>query len=116
MISCLFPRQAIQYHSNPSLRPNTNTKRAKVDQFYEDLHDLLKLTSEKDVLFITRDWNAKIGSQQTHGITGKFCFGIQIEAGQRLTEFCQENTLVIVKPSSNNTKDDYTETSPTGQY
>ena len=88
--------------------PTTNAKRAEVDQFYEDLQDLLKLTSKKDVILITGDWNAKIGSQEIPGVTGKFCLGIQIEAGQRLTEFCQENTLVIVKPSSNNTNDDYT--------
>ena len=88
--------------------PTTNAKRAEVDQFYEDLQDLLKLTSKKDVILITGDWNAKIGSQEIPGVTGKFYLGIQIEAGQRLTEFCQENTLVIVKPSSNNTNDDYT--------
>ena len=73
--------------------PITNAKEA--DQFYEDLEDLLELTPEKDVLFINGNWNAKVGSQEIPGITGKFGFGGQNEAGQRLTEFCQENALVI---------------------
>ena len=63
--------------------------------FYEDLQDLLELTPKKDVLFFIGDWNAKVGSQETPGITGKFGLGIQNEAGQRLIEFCQENTLVV---------------------
>ena len=63
--------------------------------FYEDLQDPLELTPKKDVLFIIRDWNAKVGSQETSGVTGKFGLGVQNEAGQRLIEFCQENTLVI---------------------
>ena len=62
---------------------------------YENLQDLLELTPPKDVLFITGDWNAKVGSQEIPGVTGKFGFGVQNEAGQRLTEFCQENSLVI---------------------
>ena len=61
---------------------------------YEDLQDILELTSKKDVLFITGDWNAKVGSQETLGVTGKFGLGMRNEAGQRLTEFCQDNTLV----------------------
>ena len=68
---------------------------AEVEWFYEDLQDLLKLTPKKDVLFIIGDWNAKIGSQKIPGVTGKFCLGVQNEAEQRLTEFCQENALVI---------------------
>ena len=68
---------------------------AKVEWFCEDLQDLLELTPKKDVLFIIRDWNAKIGSQETPGVTGKFGLGIQNEAAQRLIEFCKENTLVI---------------------
>ena len=68
---------------------------AEVERFYEDLQDLLELTSKKDALFIIRDWNAKVGSQETPGVTGKFGLGVQNEAGQRLIEFCQENTLVI---------------------
>ena len=63
--------------------------------FYEDLQDLLELTLKKDVLFIIEDWNAKVGSQETPGVTGKFGLGVQNEAGQRLIEFCQENALVI---------------------
>ena len=66
-----------------------------VEWFYEDLQDLLELTSKKDVLFIIGDWNAKVGSRETPGVTGKFGLGVQNEAGQRLTEFCQENALVI---------------------
>ena len=69
---------------------------AEVKRFYDDLQDLLKLTPQKDVLFIIGDWNAKAGSQEIPGVTGKFGLGIQNEAGQRLIEFCQETTLVIV--------------------
>ena len=68
--------------------PTTNAEEAEVEQFYEDLQDLLKLTTKKDVLFITGDWNAKVGSQEIPGVTGKFGLGVQNEAGQRLTEFC----------------------------
>ena len=75
--------------------PTSNTEEAEAEQFYEDLQDLLELTPPKYVLFIIGDWNAKVGSQETPGVTGKFGLGIQNEAGQRLTEFCQENALVI---------------------
>ena len=75
--------------------PISNAEEAEVEWFYEDLQDLLELTPKKDVLFIIGDWNAKVGSQGTPGITGKFGLGIQNEAGQRLMEFCQENALVI---------------------
>ena len=75
--------------------PTSNAEEAEVEQFYEDLHYLLELTPKKDVLFIIGDWNAKVGSQETPGVTGKFGLGIQHEAGQRLIEFCQENALVI---------------------
>ena len=88
-----FARQTIQYHGNPSLCPNRNAEEA--EWFYEDLQDLLELTLKKDVLFIIGDWNAKVGSQETPGVTGKFGLGIQNEAGQRLIEFCQENALGI---------------------
>ena len=74
---------------------NSNAEEAEVEQFYEYLQDLLELTSKKDVLFIIGDWNAKVGSQETPGVTGKFGLGEQNEAGQRLIEFCQENALVI---------------------
>ena len=75
--------------------PTSNAEEAEVEQFYEDVQDLLELTPKKDVLFIIGDWNAKVGSQEIPGVTGKFGLGVQSEAGQRLTEFCQENTLVI---------------------
>ena len=71
-------------------------KKLKLERFYEDLQDLLELTPKKDVLFITGGWNAKVGSQETYGVTGKFDLVVQDEAGQRVTEFCQENTLIIV--------------------
>ena len=75
--------------------PTTDAKEAEVDWFCEDLHYLLELTPKKDVLFITGDWNAKVGSQEIPGVTGKFGLGVQNEAGQKLTEFCQKNTLDI---------------------
>ena len=74
--------------------PTSNTEEAEVDQFCEDLQDLLELTPKKDVLFILGDWDAKVGSQETPGLTGKFGLGVQNEAEQRLIEFCQENALV----------------------
>ena len=73
----------------------SNTEEAEVEQFYEGLQDLLKLTPKKDVLFIIGDWNAKVRSQETPRVTGKFGLGVQNEAGPRLIEFCQENALVI---------------------
>ena len=78
---CSSPRQTIQYHSNPSLCQTSNTEEAEVEWFYEDLQDLLELTPKKDVLFIIGDWNAKVGSQETPGVTGKFGLGVQNEAG-----------------------------------
>ena len=75
--------------------PTTNAEEAEVERFYEDLQDLLELTSKKDVLFIIGDWNAKVESQEISGLTGKSGFGVQNETGQKLTEFCQENTLII---------------------
>ena len=75
--------------------PTNNAEEADVEWFYKDLQDLLELTPKKDVLFIIGDWNAKVGSQETPGVTGKFGLGVQNEAGQRLIEFCQENALVI---------------------
>ena len=75
--------------------PTSNAEEAEVKWFYEDLQDLLELTPKKYVFYIIEDWNAKVGSQETPGVTGKFGFGVQNEAVQRLTEFCQENALVI---------------------
>ena len=77
--------------------PTSNFEAAEVEWFYEDLKDRLELTPKKDVLVITGDWKAKVGSQETPGVTGKFGLGMQNEAGQRLIEFCQENALVIAK-------------------
>ena len=75
--------------------PTSNAEEAEVERFYEDLQDVVELTPKKDVLFIIGDWNAKVGNQEIPGITGKFGLGVQNEAGQRLTDFCQENALVI---------------------
>jgi len=89
----------------------------EAERFYEDLQDLLELTPQKDVLFITGDWNAKVGSQETPGVTGKFGLGVQNEPGQRLIEFRQENALVIVNTLFQQHKRRlYTWTSPDGQY
>ena len=75
--------------------PTSNAEETEVEWFYEALQDLLEVTPKKDVLFIIGDWNAKVGSQETPRVTGKFGLVLQNETGQRLTEFCQENTLVI---------------------
>ena len=86
--------------------PTSNAEEA--EQFHEDLQALLELTPKKDVLFIIGDWNAKIGSQETPGVTGKFGLGVQNEAGPRLIEFCQENALVIANTLFNSTREDST--------
>ena len=97
--------------------PTNNAKEAEVEQFYEDLQDLLELTPKKDVLFIIGDWNAKVGSQETPAVTGLFGLGIQNEAGQRLIEFCQENALVIANTLFQQHKRRlYTWTSPDDQH
>ena len=93
----------------------SNAKEAEVEQFYEDLQDLLELTPKKDVLFIIADWNAKAGSQETPRVTGRCGLGVQNEAGQRLIEFCQENELVIANTLFQQHKRRlYTRTSPDG--
>ena len=89
----MFPRKTIQYLVIQAYAPITNAKEAEVEWLYKDLQDLLELTPQKDVLFITGDANAKVGSQETPGVTGIFGLGGQNEAGQRLIEFCQENAL-----------------------
>ena len=95
----------------------SNTEETEVEQFCEDLQDLLELIPKKDVLFIIGDWNAKVGSQETPGVKGKFGFGVQNEAGQRLIEFCQENALVIANTLFQQYKRRlYTWTSPDGQH
>ena len=110
MILVLFQDKPFSITVIQVYAPTTNAKEAEAEWFYEsDLQDLIELTHKKDVLFIIGDWNAKVGSQEIHGITGNFGLGVQNEAGQRLTEYCQENTLVIAKTlSSNNTRDDST--------
>ena len=80
--------------------PTSNAAEAEVEQVYEDLQDLLELTPKKDVLFIIGDWNAKVGIQESPGVTGKFDLGVQNESGQRVIEFCQENALVIANTVS----------------
>ena len=97
--------------------PTSNAEEAEVEWFYEDLQDLLELTLRKDVLFITGDWNAKVGSQETPRVTGKFGLGVQNKAGQRLIEFGQENTLIIANTLFQQHKRRlYTWTSPDGQH
>ena len=97
--------------------PTSNAEEAKVERFYEDLQDLLELTPKKDVLFIIGDWNAKVGSQETPGVIGKFGLGMGNEAGQRLIQFCQENALVIANTLFQQHKRRlYTWTSPDGQH
>ena len=95
MISIYFQGKPFNITVIQVYAPTSNAEETEVEQFYEDLQDLLELTPKKDVLFIIVDWNAKVGSQETPGVTGKFGLGIQNEAGQRLIEFCQENILVI---------------------
>ena len=87
---CSSPRQTIQYHSYPSLCVTSNAEETEVERFYEDLQDLLELTPIKDILFIIGDWNAKVRSQETPAVTGKFGLGMQNEAGQRLIEFAKK--------------------------
>ena len=97
--------------------PASSAEKVEVEQFYEDLQGLLELIPQKDVLFIIGDWNAKVGSQEIPEITGKFGFGIQNEAGQRLTEFGLENAPVIANTLFQQHKRRlYTWTSPDGQY
>ena len=86
--------------------PTRNAEENEVEWFYEDLQDLLELTPKKNVLFIIGDWNAKVGSQETPGITCEFGLGIWNEAGQRLIEFCQENALVMANTHFHNTRED----------
>ena len=115
---CSFPRQTIQYHSNPSLCSQpVMPKKLKLNGFMKDIWDLLEITPPKYVFFITGDWNAKVGSQETPGVTGKFGLEVQNETGQRLTEFCQENALVIANTLFQQHKRWlYICTSPDGQY
>ena len=93
MISVCFQGKPFHITVIQIYAPTSNAKEAEVEWLYEDLQELLELTPIKDVLFIIGDWNAKVGSQETPGVTGKFGLGMWNEAGQRLIEFCQENTL-----------------------
>ena len=95
MISVHFQGKVFNITLIQVYAPTSNAEEAEVEWFYEDLQDLLELTPQKDVLFIIGDWNAKVGSQEIPGITDKFGLGVQNKAGQRLTEFFQDNALVI---------------------
>ena len=117
MISVRFQDKPFNITVIQVYAPSSNAEEAEVEWFYEDLHDLLELTSKKDVLFIIGDWNAKVESQEIPGVTGKFDLGVQNEAGQRLIEFGQENTLVIANTLFQQHKRRlYTWTSPDGQH
>ena len=109
---CSFRRKPFSVTVIQVYAPTNNTEEAEVEWFYEDLQDLLELTPKKDVLFIIGDWNAKVGSQGT----GKFGLGMRNEAGQRLIEFCKENTLVIANTLFQQHKRLYTWTSLDGQH
>ena len=95
MISVRFQGKPFNITVIQAYAPTSNDEEAEVERFYKDLQDLFEVTPGKDVLFITGDWNAKVGSQETPGVRGKFGLEIWNEAGQRLIEFCQENALVI---------------------
>ena len=117
MISVRFQGKPFNITVIQVYAPATNVEVAEVDQFYEDRKDLIELTPKKDVLFIKGDWNAKVESQELPLVTGKSGLGVQNEAGQRLTEFCQENALVIENTLSQQHKRRlYTWTSPDGQH
>ena len=117
MISVRFQGKPFNIMVIQVYAPTSNAEEAQVEWFYEDLQDLLELTPKKDVLFIIGDWNAKVGSQETPGVTGTFGLGIRNEAGQRLIEFCQKNTLVIANIFFQEHKRRlYTWTSPDGQH
>ena len=95
MISVHFQGQPFNITVIEVYAPTSNAEEAELEWFYEELQDLLELTPPKDLLFIIGYWNVKLGSQEIPGVTGKFGLGVQNEAGQRLTEFCQENALLI---------------------
>ena len=114
---CSFPRQTTQYQVIQAYVPTSNAEEVDVERFYEDFQDLFELIPNKDVLFIIGDWNAKVGSQETPRVTGKFGLGIRNEAGQRLIEFGQENALVIANTLFQQHKQRlYTWTSTDGQH
>ena len=108
MISVCFQGKPFSSTVIQVYAPTSNAEEVEVEWFYEGLQDLLELMPKKDVLFIIGDWDAKVGSQGTHGVTGNFGLGVQNEAGPKLTEFCQENALVIANTLSNSTRNDST--------
>ena len=117
MISVRFQSKPFNIVVIQAYDPTRNAEEAEVEWFYEDLQDHLELTPKKDVLFIIGDWDEKVGSQETPGVTGKFGFGLWNEAGQRLIKFCQENALVIANTLFQQHKRRlYTWTSPDGQH
>ena len=117
MISVQFEGKPFNITVIQAYAPTSNAEETEVERFYEDLQDLLELTPKKDLLFFIGDWNAKIGSQETPGKIGKFGLAIQNEAGQRLIEFCQENTLVMANTLFQQHKRRlYTRTSPDSQH
>ena len=117
MISVRFQGKPFSITVIQVYAPTSNAEEAELERSYEDLQDLLELTPQKDVLFIIGDWNGKVGSQETPGVTGTFALGVQNEAGQRLIEFCQENTLVIANTLFQHHKRRlYIWTSPDGQH
>ena len=117
MISVHFQGKSFNITVIQVYAPTSNAEEAEVEQLYEELQDLLELIPKKDVLFIIGDWNAKVRSQELPGVTDKFGLEVQNEAGQRLTEFCQENALVIANTLFQQCKKRfYTWTSPDGQY
>ena len=117
MISVHFQGKPFNSTVIQAYAPTSNTEEAEVEWFYEDLQGLLEITPKKDVLFIIGDWNEKVGSQETPGVTGKFGLGVWNEAGQRLLEFWQENSLVIANTLFQKHKRIiYTWTSSDGQH
>ena len=117
MISFYFQGKPFNIMIIQVYAPTSNAEEAEVEWFYEDLQDLLELTPKKDVLFTIGNWNPKVGSQEIPGVSGKFDLGIQNEAGQRLTEFCQDNALVIANTIIQQHKRQfYIWISPDGQY
>ena len=117
MISVCFQDKPFNITVIQVYAPTSNAEEVEVEQFNEDLQDLLELTPQKEVLFIIGDWNAEVGSQEIPGVTGKFGLGIQNEAGQRLIEFCQGNSLITANTLFQQHKRRlYTWTSPDGQY
>ena len=117
MISVHFQGKTFNIKVIPAYALTSSAEEAEVEWFYEDLQDFLELKPKKDVLFIIGDWNAKVGSQETPGVTGKFGLGVQNEAGQRLIEFCQDYTLVIANTLiQQHNRRFSTWTSPDGQH